>query len=151
MRGRRRKRRTDAGAVVSRRSAPVPERLLEVALYVGELERSVAFYRDVLGFSVVDRDERLVAMGLRGKALVLLCLRGASASRAPGGHDAAGRQHVAFAVRRAALPRWEAWLGARGVAIEERRDWSRGGRSLYFRDPDQHLLELASPGVWAIY
>jgi len=27
----------------------------------------------------------------------------------------------------------------------------RGGHSIYFRDPDGHLLELATPGLWAIY
>jgi len=29
--------------------------------------------------------------------------------------------------------------------------WSRGGESLYFRDPDDHLVELATPGIWATY
>ena len=38
-----------------------------------------------------------------------------------------------------------------GIAIEGRTDWSRGGHSIYFRDPDGHLLELATPGLWAIY
>lgn len=27
----------------------------------------------------------------------------------------------------------------------------RGGCSVYFRDPDGHLLELATPGVWINY
>ncbi len=26
-----------------------------------------------------------------------------------------------------------------------------GGTSLYFRDPDGHLLELVTPGIWSIY
>jgi hypothetical protein len=26
-----------------------------------------------------------------------------------------------------------------------------GGASLYSRDPDGHLLELITPGCWAIY
>ena len=29
--------------------------------------------------------------------------------------------------------------------------WPRGGESLYFRDPDGHLVELATPGLWANY
>ena len=39
----------------------------------------------------------------------------------------------------------------RGVAIEGATNWSRGGRSIYFRDPDGHLLELATPGLWTVY
>jgi len=27
----------------------------------------------------------------------------------------------------------------------------RGGTSLYFRDPNGHMLELATPGLWSIY
>ena len=42
-------------------------------------------------------------------------------------------------------------LASRGVAIEGATSWSRGGRSIYFRDPDGHLLELATPGLWAVY
>jgi len=37
------------------------------------------------------------------------------------------------------------------VTIEGATDWSRGGRSIYFRDPDGHLLELATPGLWTVY
>ncbi len=36
-------------------------------------------------------------------------------------------------------------------AIEGATSWSRGGRSIYFRDPDGHLLELATPGLWSVY
>src|SRR6266702_2021059 len=27
----------------------------------------------------------------------------------------------------------------------------RGGSSIYFRDPDNHSVELATPGLWSIY
>jgi catechol 2,3-dioxygenase-like lactoylglutathione lyase family enzyme len=59
--------------------------------------------------------------------------------------------HYALAIAAADLPAWEARLAAKGVPIEGRTDWPRGGRSVYFRDPDGHLGELATPGIWPIY
>jgi catechol 2,3-dioxygenase-like lactoylglutathione lyase family enzyme len=56
-----------------------------------------------------------------------------------------------LAIPAAELDAWEAWFQRHNVAIEEKRTWERGGTSLYFRDPDQHLLEVATPGVWSIY
>jgi len=49
------------------------------------------------------------------------------------------------------LAEWEALLAKNKVLIESRVRWERGGHSVYFRDPDGHLIELATPGVWAIY
>ena len=73
----------------------------------------------------------------------------------PGGvispHDGDGNLHFAFSIAAADLPAWEAWLQSEGVPVENRVTWARGGQSLYFRDPDGHLVELATPGVWAIY
>jgi catechol 2,3-dioxygenase-like lactoylglutathione lyase family enzyme len=46
---------------------------------------------------------------------------------------------------------WEERLAMHGVAVEGRTRWTRGGQSVYFRDPDGHLLELATPGLWATY
>ena len=47
-----------------------------------------------------------------------------------------------------ALAEWEARLAEEAIAIEGRTKWRRGGESIYFRDPDGHLLELATPGLW---
>jgi hypothetical protein len=58
---------------------------------------------------------------------------------------------IAFAIPATELARWEAWLQENGIAIEEKRLWDLGGQSIYPRDPDRHLLEIASPGVWSIY
>jgi catechol 2,3-dioxygenase-like lactoylglutathione lyase family enzyme len=42
-------------------------------------------------------------------------------------------------------------LTAAGVSLEGRTEWPRGGVSVYFRDPDDHLLEIATPGLWGGY
>jgi hypothetical protein len=34
------------------------------------------------------------------------------------------------------------------VVLEGRTQWPRVGVSVYFRDPDDHLLEIATPGLW---
>ena len=38
-----------------------------------------------------------------------------------------------------------------GIEIESRATWRFGGRSLYFRDPEGHALELVTPGTWETY
>jgi catechol-2,3-dioxygenase len=65
--------------------------------------------------------------------------------------DATGSIHIAFGIGRSELSAWEAWLGEQGIAIELRKAWKYGGEALYFRDPDGHLLEVVTPGVWSIY
>jgi catechol 2,3-dioxygenase-like lactoylglutathione lyase family enzyme len=136
---------------------PSLDRVLETALYVDDLGRAAAFYADVLGLAALYQDGRLRAFAVGGTSVLLVFRRGASLAEAklPGGtippHDGSGPLHVAFAVAADELAAWEERLHARGVAIEGRVDWPRGGRSVYFRDPDGHLLEFATPGQWSIY
>jgi catechol 2,3-dioxygenase-like lactoylglutathione lyase family enzyme len=83
--------------------------------------------------------------------VLLLLKKGASARLPVTPHDGDGELHLAFAVPSGEIGRWADWLRAKGIPIEDDRAWGRGGRSLYFRDPDRHLLEVASPGVWSVY
>jgi catechol 2,3-dioxygenase-like lactoylglutathione lyase family enzyme len=125
--------------------------LLESAIYVEDVDRAVRFYEGLFGFESIGADERLCALGIAGRQVLLICRRGLSGALAFGSHDATGPQHLAFAIPADTLSDWLATLAERGVPIEHRRVWPRGGESVYFRDPDGHLLELATPGVWPIY
>ena len=140
-------------------------RLLETAIYVDDLERSATFYRDVLGLErVIGTPEEMETqknvlrpLHVPGGQVLLLFLKGATSQTAvlPGGtipsHEGAGKLHLAFAISSFELDSWRERLASRGIAIEGEMSWPRGGTSIYFRDPDGHLLELASPGLWSIY
>lgn len=131
---------------------PTISGLLESALYVDDMQRSARFYHDLLGFEQIIAGERLIAMQVPDKQQALLLFKkGASASLPKTPHDGDGRLHLAFAIPAAELAAWESRLCEQGVEIIDRVTWDRGGVSLYFRDPDGHLVELATPGVWTIY
>lgn len=130
---------------------PQTEGLLESSLYISDVARSVRFYEDIFGFRVIkDLGERGCAMRAGERHVLLLFKKGGSRDmQTP--HDGDGELHVAFAVASSELATWEAWLQTNGIAIEEKKKWDLGGWSLYFRDPDRHLVELVTPGVWSIY
>ncbi len=131
--------------------------VLETALYVEDLERSVAFYKTIFEFEPISSSERLCALNVSNQQVLLLFLKGAStvATFSSGGiippHDGDGELHLAFSIAASELEQWENWLIENGIEIESKVKWTRGGTSIYFRDPDKHLLELATPGLWTIY
>ena len=136
---------------------PQVRRVLETAVYVEDLDRAVQFYERVIGLSVLSKGDRLAAMDAGEGTVLLLFLRGATASGVPfeGGwippHDSAGPAHFAFAVASRELDSWRGHLAIEGVEIESEVSWERGGKSIYFRDPDGHSVELATPGIWRVF
>lgn len=139
----------DAGSI-----RPHVNGILETSLYVDSAARSVEFYRRVFGFEPIDPDEeegitdqtRLCAVRAGDRSVLLLFKRGATDDT-----DARGSIHIAFGIGRSELPAWEKWLAQQGIAVEFKKTWKYGGEALYFRDPDGHLLEVVTPGVWSIY
>ncbi|MGH7601782.1 MAG: VOC family protein [bacterium] len=131
--------------------------VLETALYVEDLPRATQFYKTIFHFDILFSDDRACAMSVAGKHVLLLFKKGGSVNphKTSGGmippHDGAGNLHAAFSISAAEFETWENWLRQNGVVIESYVNWAEGGRSLYFRDPDHHVIELATPGTWAIY
>ena len=138
--------------------APVINGVVETVLYVDDLPRAVAFYCDVLGLAPMTGDgARFEAFDSGAGRVLLLFKRGATLMPVsmPGGiippHDGSGSLHIGFAISAADFDTWKQRLQTHGLAIESEARWERGGRSLYFRDPDGHLLELVTPGIWPVY
>lgn len=128
--------------------------ILETALHVESVERSAKFYEDLFGFPRMLSNERVCAFDVPGPRVLLLFKRGGTLEpfRIEGGvippHDGAGHLHFAFSIERDAVDSWIARLAELRIPVESRVRWELGGESLYFRDPDMHLVELATPGIW---
>ncbi len=131
--------------------------LLETALYVVDPARSAAFYAGILQLTVMLDSPRLVALDAGRQGVLLLFRKGASAEDVPTrggvvpGHHGAGRLHMAFAIAAAEYEPWRRHLADHQIAIRSEVTWPAGGKSLYFDDPDGHVIELATPGLWANY
>jgi catechol 2,3-dioxygenase-like lactoylglutathione lyase family enzyme len=138
-------------------STPRINGVVETCLYSDDLPRSVRFYQEQLGLRLLESGERLCVFSVADKQVLLIFRRGGTLQSipTPGGmipsHDAAGQLHVALAVSKEDLGVWEKHLIARGVTIESKVNWPKGGLSIYFRDPDNHLVELVTPGIWEVY
>jgi catechol 2,3-dioxygenase-like lactoylglutathione lyase family enzyme len=137
---------------------PVVGGIVETALIVEHTDRAADFYQELLGLALIVKTERLSVLDAGPKHVLLLFQRGGSldgvdtpGGRIPGGMDATGRGHMAFGVAAPDLQAWRGWLEKNAIAIESEVRWALGGTSLYFRDLDGNLLELATPGIWPNY
>lgn len=138
--------------------APTIAGIVESVLYTDDLPRAVRFFREILGLVPMTGDEaRYQSFQVGAGQVLLLFKRGSTLEPTPvtGGvippHDGTGPHHLGFAVAAADLAAWRARLESGGIAIEGEAAWERGGHSLFFRDPDGHLLELVTPGIWPNY
>ena len=135
-------------------SPPRIDGLLETSLYARDLERTAAFYRELFGFKALVDTPRLVAFEIAARSVLLVFQAGATEDdvvdprgKIPG-HDGVGRLHLALSIANEDLDAWRKRLLERGIEIVGEYRWPRGGVSLYIRDPDGALVELATPGLW---
>ncbi|HMO57697.1 MAG TPA: VOC family protein [Roseiflexaceae bacterium] len=125
--------------------------ILETALYVDDPQHSAAFYQGLFNCASVAVSDRLIALAVVPGQVLLLFKKRASLALGPTAHDGDGQLHIAFAIAAEDLDAWRIQLHNSGIAVIEDRVWELGGRSLFFRDPDGHLVELGTPGIWANY
>ena len=125
---------------------PVPIRqIAEVAIVVGDLDRSERFYNEVLGLPTWQRDERSVTVRL-ANGFLGLWLPGAweipasdnwAAIQLEGG----GRQHIVFYIDLVNADAALANLQRYGVRYYGPRVKEGGEVHIDFEDPDGHMLE----------
>src|SRR5450755_645441 len=123
--------------------------IVETCINVAEIDRARKFYQSLFDLEVMVSDERFCALRT-GTDVLLLFIHGGSDNPVvlPGGivppHETRGAGHLAFAISSDLLADWRTRLRECGVEIESEVKWERGGTSLFYRDPDANLLELAT-------
>jgi catechol 2,3-dioxygenase-like lactoylglutathione lyase family enzyme len=125
--------------------------LHHVTLIARDLGATTAFYRDVLGLALVEQSDNEDDPGARhfwfgdaaGTAGSLVSFL-EYPDMAEGSVGAGSTHHLALAVDSAdELDAWRDYLRGKGVQTTD--VFQRGRfRSLYLRDPDGHILELAT-------
>ncbi|WP_205502785.1 VOC family protein [Rufibacter psychrotolerans] len=125
------------------------KQIKETCLYVQDLDRTIAFYTQVLELPVIGQvPDRHVFF--RAGSSVLLCF---NAQKTRVGKDlpphfGEGQLHLALECEPDDYARWKEKLTQAGVVVEHEQTWPQARKSCYFRDPDQHLLEIVMPGIW---
>jgi glyoxylase I family protein len=127
--------------------------LHHVTLVCSRLDHTVAFYRDLLGLRLVkqtvNHDDRSAKHFYFGDALgtagtVVTCMEYPQMEEGVVGRGST--HHFAFLVETVEeLDGWRQYLESRGVSCTERHDrtWFA---SIYLRDPDGHIIEIATRG-----
>jgi glyoxylase I family protein len=126
-----------------------------VVFRVGDLARSVEFYRSVLGCAVVRQREHLGLVHLRAGASMidLVSVDGKLGSRGGAAPARAARNvdHLCLRVEPFDEPALVAHLVEHGVTPLGRAEVNFGaegdGLSLYFPDPDGNVIELKGPSI----
>jgi catechol 2,3-dioxygenase-like lactoylglutathione lyase family enzyme len=124
-------------------------KIKETCLYVQDLTRTTAFYAEVLGLPVIGQVPGRHVFFRVGES-VLLCFNAQKTreSKDLPPHFGEGHLHLAFECEAAQYEGWKEKLRQANIPIEHEQTWPHARKSCYFRDPDQHLLEIVMPGIW---
>jgi len=143
-----------------RKKTPPLNGLVETALFVDDLAQGIAFYEQVLGLEKIKESNTGCVFRVAAQRYFLLVLRDAAQTpnKTTNGtvlppcalpeQSGRGPGHVAFGVSSDAFDSWRTRLTKHGIEVLSEVTWEHGARSLYFRDPDRHLIELATAGIW---
>jgi catechol 2,3-dioxygenase-like lactoylglutathione lyase family enzyme len=128
------------------------ESIVQTGVYVDDLDRAEAFYGDVLGLTIIGKEQGRHVFFRVGTSQVLLLFRPETTLRGQPlpAHGASGPGHFALGIRAEQISAWRSRLVEKGVMIEKELTWPRGGQSLYFRDPAGNSVELVTPGLWGL-
>jgi glyoxylase I family protein len=120
-----------------------------ITLLVSDVERSLEFYRNVLGMRLVeqtvnddDRSARHFIFGDADGRPLVTCLEYPDLDEGKVGRGST--HHFALGVEtEEELAAWRGYLTEKGIPTTDVLDRT-GAKSIYLRDPDGHIVEIAT-------
>lgn len=147
---------SESSSVATTDVTPSMSSILETVLYYKNEERTEEYYTHVLKMKLINKTPGRNLFYRAGSSVFLLF--NAEKTLEPGflpPHGATGQGHVCFRVPEMQYDHWKEYLQKKGVIILKEVEWGqesnaffRKGRSFYFRDPSENLLEIANGDMW---
>jgi lactoylglutathione lyase len=120
----------------------IKKQLDHIGLNVTDLEKSIAFYQEMFGFSVIEKwdSPKQAFIGVEDTVLGLMEVSNYD-------YRTYTMAHLAFSCDKADFPRVVAKVHAFGLEIVSDRKEQRGGETILFRDPSGNILEVCYPSI----
>lgn len=125
--------------------------IVETILYTSSVPKLAQWYSSHLSITPFTYSPSFAAFSLPNDTILILFDPNTTVSTKnllggaipPHGAESTKGQHIAFGCGgKEELTEWEAHLKCKGIEIEGRAQWERGGESIYFRDGEGHLVEI---------
>jgi len=125
------------------------KKIKETCLYIKDLDITKRFYHDILGFPIINRKEGRHIFFRVGEDVLLCFIPEVTKfdTHLPP-HYAYGEQHLAFEVSTTDYDAIKFELENQGIEIIHLQTWRGDIKSFYFKDPNDHLLEIVCEGLW---
>ena len=121
----------------------------ETCLYHTRLDEMVHFYGTVMGLPVIASTDTHCFFRAGSSVLLIFDPEESKLQEGLPGHAAEGSVHFALLLEHPEdYPLWKQRLQDHGVKIEREKIWPNG-KSCYFRDPANHLVEILERDIWA--
>jgi catechol-2,3-dioxygenase len=134
--------------------------IVETILYTSSAPKLAEWYTSIFALTPFLSLPNVVGFSLPNNTILLLFSRSSttadkvstSGTIPKHGCETGLGQHIAFACNGIEeLREWEAHFKEKEVEVLGTMDWELGGRSVYVRDWEGHVIEVMTRGVWEVY
>jgi catechol-2,3-dioxygenase len=134
--------------------------IVETILYTSDATKLAAWYTEIFSLTPFTSSPNVVGFSLPNNTILLLFTRSKittdrvfpEGTLPKHGCETGLGQHIAFACDgKDESKEWEEHFKEKGVKILGTMEWGLGGRSVYVKDWEGHVIEVMTKGVWEVY